>query len=165
MFSSMVSPEVLIFMQADPERLQLKGERKDATMFFSDLRGFTTISESVSPEELSKILNDYLTPMSNIILDYGGYIDKYEGDAIMADFGVPVWNDPDPNSHAWKCCWAALDQQKELLKVSKYFLTNYNVEIDARMGINTGIVAAGNMGSEKISIHSYGRRSKSSGKI
>lgn len=149
MFSSMVSPEVLIFMQADPERLQLKGERKDATMFFSDLRGFTTISESVSPEELSKILNDYLTPMSNIILDYGGYIDKYEGDAIMADFGVPVWNDPDPNSHAWKCCWAALDQQKELLKVSKYFLTNYNVEIDARMGINTGIVAAGNMGSEK----------------
>ena len=149
MFSTMVSPEVLAYMQADPDRFRLTGEKKTATMFFSDLAGFTTISESVSAEDLAKILNRYLTPMSNLITKYGGYIDKYAGDAIMADFGVPVWTDSDSTSHAWKACWSALEQQERLQTLKQELRAEYGCDIDARMGINTGEVAAGNMGSEQ----------------
>ncbi|NCZ95678.1 CHASE2 domain-containing protein [bacterium] len=149
MFSTMVSPEVLAYMQADPDRFRLTGEKKMATMFFSDLAGFTTISESVTAEDLAKILNRYLTPMSNLVTKYGGYIDKYAGDAIMADFGVPVWPDPDPDSHAWKACWSALEQQERLQTLKQELKAEYGCDIDARMGINTGEVAAGNMGSEQ----------------
>ena len=149
MFSTMVSPEVLAYMQADPDRFRLTGEKKTATIFFSDLAGFTTISESVSAEDLAKILNRYLTPMSNLVTKYGGYIDKYAGDAIMADFGVPVWPDPDADSHAWKACWSALEQQERLQTLKQELKAEYGCDIDARMGINTGEVAAGNMGSEQ----------------
>ena len=149
MFSTMVSPEVLSYMQADPDRFRLTGEKRMVTIFFSDLAGFTTISESVSAEDLAKILNRYLTPMSDLVTKYGGYIDKYSGDAIMADFGVPVWVDPDPNSHAWKACWSALEQQERLQSLKQELKTEYGCDIDARMGINTGEVAAGNMGSDK----------------
>jgi len=149
MFSTMVSPEVLSYMQADPDRFRLTGEKKMATMFFSDLAGFTTISESVTAEDLAKILNRYLTPMSNLVTKYGGYIDKYAGDAIMADFGVPVWPDPDADSHAWKACWSALEQQERLQTLKQELKAEYGCDIDARMGINTGEVAAGNMGSEQ----------------
>jgi len=149
MFSTMVSPEVLSYMQADPDRFRLTGEKKMVSIFFSDLAGFTTISESVSAEDLAKILNRYLTPMSDLVTKYGGYIDKYAGDAIMADFGVPVWTDPDPNSHAWKACWSALEQQERLQTLKEELKAEYGCEIDARMGINTGEVAAGNMGSDK----------------
>ena len=149
MFSTMVSPEVLAYMQEDPDRFRLTGEKRMATIFFSDLAGFTTISESVSAEDLAKILNRYLTPMSDLVTKFGGYIDKYAGDAIMADFGVPVWVDPDPDSHAWKACWSALEQQERLLTLKQELRSEYGCEIDARMGINTGEVAAGNMGSDK----------------
>ena len=149
MFSTMVSPEVLAYMQADPDRFRLTGEKKTATIFFSDLAGFTTISESVTAQDLAKILNRYLTPMSNLVTKYGGYIDKYAGDAIMADFGVPVWPDADADSHAWKACWSALEQQERLQTLKQELKAEYGCDIDARMGINTGEVAAGNMGSEQ----------------
>ncbi|MCX6934851.1 MAG: adenylate/guanylate cyclase domain-containing protein [Verrucomicrobia bacterium] len=149
MFSTMVSPEVLSYMQEDPDRFRLTGEKRMVTIFFSDLAGFTTISESVSAEDLAKILNHYLTPMSDLVTKYGGYIDKYSGDAIMADFGVPVWTDPDTDSHAWKACWSALEQQERLQSLKQELKAEYGCDIDARMGINTGEVAAGNMGSDK----------------
>jgi adenylate cyclase len=150
MFATMVSPEVLEYLQDSPDRFKLVGEKKVATMFFSDVAGFTTISESLPAEDLAKVLNEYLTPMSNIIMNYNGYIDKYEGDAIMADFGVPLWKDEDePNSHAWKCCWSALDQMEKLREIQFEIKTQYGVDIDVRMGINTGEVSAGNMGSEQ----------------
>ena len=116
-------------------------------MFFSDVAGFTTISEKLNAEQLAAVLNEYLTPMSDIIINYGGYIDKYEGDAIMADFGVPIWGDADPHSHAWKCCWAAVEQQEKLVPLSVELKEKYDVEIGVRMGINSGFVSAGNMGS------------------
>ncbi|MBM30823.1 MAG: hypothetical protein CMD77_07925 [Gammaproteobacteria bacterium] len=147
MFSTMVSPEVLKFLQEDPDNFRLAGDRKPATIFFSDVAGFTTIAEKLSAEELAKVLNEYLTPLSDIIIRYGGYIDKYMGDAIMADFGVPVWNDEDPDSHAWKSCWAAIEQQEMLVPLSADFKEKYDVEIAVRMGVNTGFVSAGNMGS------------------
>ena len=147
MFSTMVSPEVLKYLQEESGSLKLAGERREATMFFSDVAGFTTISEKLNAEQLAAVLNEYLTPMSDIIINYGGYIDKYEGDAIMADYGVPIWGDEDPHSHAWKCCWAAIEQQEKLKPLSVELKEKYDVEIGARMGVNTGFVSAGNMGS------------------
>lgn len=143
LFGAMVSPEVLKMME---ERgMALGGEKHEASMFSSDVSGFTTISEGVTAQELADILNIYLTPMSNIIMTFDGYCDKYEGDAIKADFGVPI---PDPN-HAWKACLSALLQQEELSVIQRLLLIKYGVKITARMGVNTGVVAAGNMGSEK----------------
>ncbi|MBF0486902.1 MAG: CHASE2 domain-containing protein [Nitrospirae bacterium] len=144
MFSTMVSPEILKIIEKTPGKLNLGGELKRATMFSSDVSGFTTISEGVTSRELADILNIYLTPMSNIIMCYEGYVDKYEGDAIKADFGVPLSD----AGHAWKACWAALYQQEELLVVQRMILLQYGVRITARMGVNTGMVLVGNMGSE-----------------
>ncbi|MBF0515704.1 MAG: CHASE2 domain-containing protein [Nitrospirae bacterium] len=144
MFSAMVSPEVLKIIEKTRGNLNLGGEIKYATMFSSDLSGFTTISEGVTPPELADILNIYLTPMSNIIMCYDGYVDKYEGDAIKADFGIPLSDE----GHAWKACWAALYQQEELIAVARMILLQYGVQITARMAVNTGKVLAGNMGSE-----------------
>jgi len=149
MFSTMVSPAVLDYMQDRADRFQLTGEKKSATIFFSDVASFTTISERLSAEALALALNRYLTPMSDIILAYGGYIDKYTGDGIMANFGVPIWPELEPDSHAWKACWSALDQQDRLETIRAELKAEMGIELHARMGINTGIVSAGNMGSEQ----------------
>ena len=143
MFSAMVSPEVLKIMEEDPDKFNLQGEKVEASMFSSDVSGFTSISEGVTAQELALILNLYLTPMSNLVMTYGGYVEKYEGDAIKADFGMPM---PD-NEHAWKACFSALLQQEELTVVQRMLQIKYGVMITARMGVNTGVVNAGNMGS------------------
>ncbi len=144
-FSTMVSPEVLRIMEGRPNAIALTGEIRDTTILSSDVSGFTNISEGVTAQELAQILNLYLTAMSNIIMSYDGYIDKYEGDAIKALFGVPLPDD----GHPWKACWAALAQQEELKIIQKMILLRYGVKITARIGINTGLVYAGNMGSER----------------
>lgn len=145
LFSAMVSPQVLRILEENPEKLSIAGEKFDATMFSSDVSGFTTISEGVTAQGLANILNIYLTPMSNIIMKYDGFVDKYEGDAIKAEFGVPLI-DPE---HPWKGACSALEQQEELTVIARMLLLMYGVKITARMGVNTGVVAAGNMGSEK----------------
>ena len=145
MFAAMVSPEVLKIMEEEPDKFNLRGEKVEASMFSSDVSGFTSISEGVTAQELALILNLYLTPMSNLVMIYGGYVEKYEGDAIKADFGMPL---PD-NEHAWKACFSALLQQEELTVVQRMLQLKYGVMITARMGVNTGVVNAGNMGSEK----------------
>ncbi len=144
MFAAMVSPEVLAMMENEPEKFSLRGEKVEASMFSSDVSGFTTISEGVTAQELANILNLYLTPMSNLVMTYKGYVEKYEGDAIKADFGLPVAD----SGHAWKACWSALLQQEELWVVQRMLQLKYGVLIKARMGVNTGTVSAGNMGSE-----------------
>ncbi|MBN2601043.1 MAG: adenylate/guanylate cyclase domain-containing protein, partial [Candidatus Marinimicrobia bacterium] len=143
MFQTYMSPKVLKYLEDHPDAFALSGEKRDATMFFSDVAGFTTISESLSAEELSVVLNKYLSPMTDICMSYDGYVDKYEGDAIMCDFGVPM-EDPE---HAWKACWAALDQQARLVELRKEIKKDHGVDIYVRMGVNSGVVSAGNMGS------------------
>ncbi|MBF0521043.1 MAG: adenylate/guanylate cyclase domain-containing protein, partial [Nitrospirae bacterium] len=143
MFSAMVSPEVLKMLEKHPEKFNRGGEKKLATMFSSDVSGFTTISEGVTSRELADILNIYLTPMSNIIMSYDGYVDKYEGDAIKADFGIPL----DDNDQATKCCLSALYSQEELKVIQRMIAIEYGVMITARMGINTGVISAAIMGS------------------
>ena len=141
MFGPMVGPSVLKFMEENPDSVGLTGARKTATILFSDVAGFTTISEKLSASDLSAVLNVYLTPMTNIIMNYNGMIDKYEGDAIMANFGVPVWEKEDPESHAWKCCWSAIEQIEKLEELNKGILkTDYDLNLGVRFGINSGEV-------------------------
>ncbi|MBI3037930.1 adenylate/guanylate cyclase domain-containing protein [bacterium] len=145
LFSAYVSPKVLTYVQQRPDLLKLEGERREATVFFSDLKGFTTISETMPAERLSQVMNDYLTPMTEIIMEHEGYLDKYIGDAIMAVFGIPM-EDP---KHALHACQAAVRQKRRLVQVAQIIEREANVKISARMGVNSGIVCAGNMGSKE----------------
>lgn len=143
LFQKYVSAEVFQHVQAHPELLNLEGERREATVFFSDLAGFTTISETLPPGQLSALLNAYLTPMTRIVMENRGYVDKYIGDALMAVFGVPLADE----QHALHACRAALEQRAECRRLAADLAARHGVEIYARMGVNTGEMSAGNMGS------------------
>ncbi|HQO74303.1 MAG TPA: adenylate/guanylate cyclase domain-containing protein [Candidatus Marinimicrobia bacterium] len=145
MFQTYMSPKILKYLEDHPDAFSLSGEKREATMFFSDVANFTTISESLSAEELALVLNKYLSPMTEILMKYDGYVDKYEGDAIMCDFGVPM----EDTDHAWKACFAAIDQQAALEVLRPQIKKDHGVDIFVRMGINSGVVSAGNMGSNQ----------------
>jgi adenylate cyclase len=132
-------------MEAHPGSFSLQGEARQATMFFSDVAGFTTISESLTPEKLVQLLNAYLTPMTEIVMNSQGYVDKYEGDAIMAEWGVPFPSD----KHAQLACHAALDQQVKLAEIREDLFQRFGHRLFVRMGLNSGTVSAGNMGSTR----------------
>ena len=144
-FQSMVSEKVLQHLEANPDRLSLVGHKTEATIFFSDLADFSTIAEKVDPGELSELMNQYLSPMTDIIIEKDGYIDKYVGDMIMAVWGVPFYT----ADHALRACEAALTQQRTLEKLQPLFQERFNQRVVFRIGINTGDVTAGNMGSNK----------------
>ena len=143
-FSHFVTQSVVEELLANPEKIKLGGERKNCTVLFSDVAGFTTISEQMTPEALVKLLNDYLTEMTNIIFQYDGMLDKYEGDAIMAVFGAPLAH----GNHAVQACAAALMMQKQLVKLRQLWGKQNRPQMMARCGLNTGDMVVGNMGSE-----------------
>ncbi|MFC1490768.1 CHASE2 domain-containing protein [Candidatus Latescibacterota bacterium] len=143
MFSQYLPGSVVNELIDNPDLLALGGEERVMTVIFSDVAGFTTISESLSPTELVDLLNEYLTAMSDIVFKYNGIIDKYEGDAIMAEFGAPL-EDPD---HALKACYTAIEMQEELAVLREKLLSEGKAEIRARVGINSGSMVVGNMGS------------------
>ncbi len=143
-FEHYLAPALVNQLMADPTKLKLGGEKKELSIFFSDLAGFTSMSESLQPEELVKLLNEYLTRMTSIILKLGGTHDKYEGDAIMCFFGAPL----EVENHAALCCFAAIDQQRALEDLNLEWSRVGLPKFKARMGINTGPVIVGNMGSE-----------------
>jgi len=145
MFSTMVSDQVLSYLEENPDSFSLRGQNVDATVFFSDVVNFTGISERLSPERVTDLLNQYLTPATDIIMNFGGYVDKYIGDGIMAVWGAPY---PDPE-HALKSCQAALRQQEMLADLNGKFRKDFGIEIAVRTGINSGNVKAGNMGSAR----------------
>ena len=126
------------------EELKLGGERKELTVSFSDIEGFTGISESLGPEELVSMLNVYLSEMSDIVGRHGGTLDKYIGDCIMAFWGAPL---PTENG-AVQACMAALESQERLAVLRERFLQEGLPALHARIGINTGDVLVGNMGSD-----------------
>jgi adenylate cyclase len=146
-FSQFLAPAVLQKLLKDPSKILVKGEEKELSIFFSDLEGFTTISEKLTPVNLVNALNKYLTAMTNIIVsEQNGYVDKYEGDAIMAFWGAPV----DEKDHALKACYSALDNQKRLSEIRNEFAEFGLAEgLKVRIGINTGEVVVGMIGSEK----------------
>lgn len=129
----------------DPSKLKLGGERRVCTVLFSDVRGFTTISERLTPEELVHLLNSYLTPMTDIVYKYEGTLDKYMGDAIMAIFGAPVPYE----DHAARACFTSLDMMNELKTLQATWRQQGLPEIDIGIGLNTGAMSVGNMGSNQ----------------
>lgn len=144
-FSLYLSPEVIDDILVMPESLSLGGRNEELTCFFSDVRGFTTISETLSPEALSQFMNEYFTPMTNIILDSQGVLDKYIGDAIMAFWGAPLKLENNAASAADACnaMLLALDQLRKEFRAKSY----PNIEVG--MGLNTGPMVVGNMGSDR----------------
>ncbi|MCU0823386.1 MAG: adenylate/guanylate cyclase domain-containing protein [Leptospira sp.] len=142
-FSKFVSKDVVDELLKHPDNLALGGSKREITIFFSDVRGFTTISEQLGPEDLVKLLNEYLSAMTDIIIEYKGTIDKYMGDAIMAFWGAPV----PLEDHAYYACVAAL-AQLDHLKVLQQKWAERNVPvIDIGCGLNSGPAVVGNMGS------------------
>ncbi len=144
-FKHYLSPAVIQKIMNDPGALKLGGERRELTIMFSDLQGFTSLSEGMEPEALTTLLNDYLTDMTDIILDEGGTLDKYEGDAIMAFWNAPL----DQNDHAARACRAAVRCQRKLAARAQEFQARCGQPLFARIGIHTGPVIVGNMGSRQ----------------
>jgi adenylate cyclase len=146
MFSKYVPARVVDEIIRNPELLTLGGEERELTVLFSDIESFTTISEGMTPRELADHLNDYLTAMSQIILDHQGIIDKFEGDAIMAEFGAPVYFE----DHARCACLAALESQEHLTELGERWEKEGLHAWKARIGIHTGDMIVGNMGSREL---------------
>jgi adenylate cyclase len=142
-FRQYLSPVVIERLVANPDALKLGGEEKTLSIFFSDVQGFTSISENLSPTQLTALLNEYLTAMTDIILNSGGTIDKYEGDAIIAFWNAPL----DLPDHACRAVQAAMDCQAKLAEMRPDLQARYGKELFVRIGINTGPVVVGNMGS------------------
>jgi adenylate cyclase len=145
-FESYVAPTVVQEMLKHPEQLRLGGERREITVLFSDIRGFTNMSEKLDPEALVSLLHDFLNPMSNIIINQGGTIDKYMGDAIMALFGAPLLQ-PD---HPRLACRAALEMAASLAALNQEWTAQGRPPLRIGVGVNTGSVAVGNMGSDRL---------------
>lgn len=145
-FSHYVTASVVNEILKDTSKLKLGGERKELTVFFSDIQDFTTISEKMEIERLVYLLNDYLSAMTDsIIFNHRGMLDKYEGDAIMAVFGAPV----DATDHSYDACMAALDNFKILNNILyKRWQENNLPLLKIRIGVNTGPMLVGNMGSK-----------------
>ncbi len=144
-FRHYLSPAVIERILEDPSQLKLGGERKELSIFFSDLEGFSTISEKLDPESLTKLLNLVLSDMTDIILDEGGTLDKYEGDAIIAFWNAPL----DQPDHAERACRAALRCQQKIRERHDKYGRLAGGPIRMRIGINTGAVVVGNMGSAR----------------
>ena len=145
MFSQYLSPDVVEDLVEDPSKVQLGGEEREMTAFFSDVAGFSSIAEDLSPTELVHLLNDYLTEMCNIILSYRGTIDKFEGDAIIAFWGAPAV----VHDHARRACLASIDMDKRLVELREQWKANSLPALKVRMGLNSGLMVVGNMGSEQ----------------
>ncbi len=142
-FGQYLSPAVIDALIRNPDKLKLGGERRVLSIFFSDLQGFTSISEGLEPEALTTLLNDYLSAMTDIIHDENGTVDKYEGDAIIAFWNAPLAV-PD---HAPRIVRAALRCQTRLAELRPAFYQRIGKEMQMRIGINTGPAVVGNMGS------------------
>ena len=144
-FSQYLSPAVIEQLLANPGLLSLGGERREISIFFSDVQGFTTISEKLDPSQLTELLNDYLSFMTDTILDSGGTIDKYEGDAIIAFWNAPLSFE----DHAARALKASMLCQQRLAERQNFFDERYGCRLLTRIGLNTGFAVVGNMGSSK----------------
>jgi adenylate cyclase len=151
-FSRFVNPAIVNQITAHPEMLKLGGENREVTVIFTDIRGFTSVSEKLKPESLVALLNEYLEKMSDVIFDEDGTVDKYEGDAILAFFGAPV---PQAD-HAERACRTVLKMRRALTELNAKWATDPPLpggekkpQIEFRAGINSGEVIVGNVGSAK----------------
>jgi len=145
LFGKMANEEVVDEMLKSPDQLKLGGERREMTVLFSDIRGFTTISESINnPEELVQLLNEYLNAMTMIVKKHQGILDKYVGDEIMAFWGAPLIITPE--EQAYLSCLTAVEMMETLHQLNSQWPENK--QLDIGIGINTGPMLVGYMGSE-----------------
>ncbi|MCB1650783.1 MAG: adenylate/guanylate cyclase domain-containing protein [Alphaproteobacteria bacterium] len=150
-FGLYISPDFMAELTKSPDKLKLGGEIRDLTVLFSDIRSFTSISEGLTPEELIQLMNDFLTPMSDLVMQNRGTIDKYMGDAMMAFWNAPL----DDENHARHACQAALGMSRALAPINEELARRADeqgkkpVILKAGIGLNTGACAVGNMGSRQ----------------
>lgn len=146
-FQFYLTKSVMEEMLKDPTKLKLGGDKKVLTVMFSDIRGFTSISEKLSPEQLAKLINEYLTPMTNLVFEHGGTLDKYIGDALMAIWGAPIAQE----DHAMRCCRTAVAMMRELSALQERWRMEGRdyPPIDIGIGINSGPMVVGNMGADQ----------------
>ncbi len=145
MFSQYLNPEIVNELIDHPDKLKLGGVRKNMTVLFSDLANFTTISEKIEPEVLVEILNNYFDEMTEIIFETKGTLDKFEGDAIMAFWNAPI----DDEKHHFNASLAALKMKKKFLELKNEWTPKFGMDIELRIGINSGEMIVGNMGGKK----------------
>jgi adenylate cyclase len=140
------SPVLVRTLVERPDLLdKFGGARQEISVYFSDIRGFTTLSEGMEPERLVELLNEYLTAMTGIVERHGGYVDKYIGDAIMAIWGAPL----PAADHAPRACRAAIEMRDRLAALRPTFQERFGVELHARAGVNTTAAVVGNVGSRQ----------------
>ncbi len=144
-FGQYLSPTVVADLVKDPDKLTLGGEEREMTAYFSDIAGFSTFSEGMTPTQLVEFLNEYLTEMCDLIIASDGTIDKFEGDAIIAFWGAPI----DQPSHARQACFASIDMNKALMNLRAHWMGQGLPKVSVRMGVNTGRMVVGNMGSSQ----------------
>jgi adenylate cyclase len=144
-FSLYVAPAVVDQLLADPKRLALGGEVREITIMFTDLKGFTGISEKMPPDVVSRVLTEHFTAMTDIILAHGGTVIQFIGDAIMAFWGAPL-DDPDHRLHAVQ---AAVEMQRGMARLRGELAAQGMPELHMRIGLNTGRAVVGNMGSRR----------------
>jgi adenylate cyclase len=144
-FRNYLSDSLLKQILKNPEGLALGGEKKVLTIFFSDLAGFTSFSEQLNAEDVVSILNAYLERMTTIIMDHDGFVNKFEGDAIMAFWGAPI----PIADQTGKAMRAALECQRDLVELNREFRGRGHPDLGMRIGINSGEVIVGNIGSRK----------------
>ncbi len=144
-FQHYLDPRIVRGLIETPERVALGGERRVCTVFFSDIVGFTSLAEGMQPEQLVELMNGYLGSMTEVIIRRGGFVDKYIGDAVMAVFGAPA----DLPGHERAACQAALDCHRRLAAFDTAFAEQGWPALRIRVGLNSGEMIVGNMGSEK----------------
>jgi adenylate cyclase len=145
-FSTVLAPTVVDQLLKDPKLAGLGGMERELTVMFSDIRGFTSMSEKLTPEGLTQFLNEYLTPMTEILIQREGTLDKYMGDAIMAFWGAPI----EQKDHAARAALAAIDMMEKLDQLKQKWRAEGKPDIDIGIGLNSGLMRVGFMGSERM---------------
>jgi adenylate cyclase len=146
LFGRYVSRDVYSQLMANPEQAELGGKRREMTVLFSDIRGFTTVTERGDPEELVRQLNEYFSRMVEIVFRHKGTVDKFVGDMVMALFSAPL----DDAAHANHAVQAAVDMVKELGELNRAWAAKGMTQLDIGIGVNSGDMIAGNIGSSSI---------------
>ncbi|HPK41812.1 MAG TPA: adenylate/guanylate cyclase domain-containing protein, partial [Candidatus Cloacimonadota bacterium] len=145
-FQHYMAPALVKELLKSPDKVKYGGSQQEVSVLFSDIRGFTTYSESHGVEDTVSMLREYLTEMVNTIIDNQGILDKFIGDAVMALFNTPV---PIEN-HAYKACCCAMDMIESLRKLQRKWINEGKEIINIGIGVNTGTAVVGNLGSEQI---------------
>lgn len=143
-FSTYVTEKIVNELVKNPEMARLGGERKEVTILFADIKGFTSFSERHEPEEVVAILNEYLKTMTDVVFRWDGTLDKFVGDAVMVFWGAPT----EQGNHAELAVRCALDMMNKLKKLRQKWISEGREPIDIGIGVNTGEVVVGNMGAE-----------------